>query len=369
MTEWSEREVEAMEQALTLAAGVRRITAPNPWVGCVIVAPSGLFVGEGATAAPGGRHAELAALAAAGERARGATAVVTLEPCAHHGRTPPCIDALAEAGIARVVIGIEDPDDLVAGRGVVALRDRGIQVVVGARAREVRTQLAPYIHQRRTGRAFVVAKSAMSLDGRVAAADGTSQWITGPVARADGHRLRAESQAVMVGAGTALADQPTLTPRDVEGLSGPLPVRVLLDAAGRVPPTGPLFDATLADTLVITTDAASAHTVDGWRAAGAKVEIVDAWPNGVDLLAVLELLAGAGVLQVLVEGGPTLHGALWDAGLVDEFVAYMAPTVLGSDALPALIANGPATLADAHRLQFLDSAILGPDIRLRWRRI
>src|SRR5215211_5822293 len=242
-----------MARAVALAAGVRRRTAPNPWVGAV-VARDGVVVGEGATEPPGGPHAEVVALRAAREAARGATVYVTLEPCVHHGRTPPCGDALIAAGVARVVVAAEDPDPRVAGEGIARLRAAGIDVTRGPRADAVVRQLAPYLHHRRTGRAFCLLKTATSVDGRTAAADGSSQWITGPIARADAHGLRADSQAIVVGAGTALADRPALTVRDIDPPVRVPPARVLLDARGRVPAAGPLFDTALAPTLVLTTD-------------------------------------------------------------------------------------------------------------------
>src|SRR6516164_2267677 len=217
-------DVERMRRAMALAAEVRTTTAPNPWVGCVVVptrAGSGAGttdVFEGATAPPGGPHAEVSALDRAGERARGATLYVTLEPCAHHGRTPPCTDAIIEAGVARVVIGIEDPDPHVAGRGIALLREAGIDVTVGVAADEVVAQLAPYLKHRTTGHPWVVLKMASSLYGRTAAPDGTSRWITGEASRRDVHRLRADSDAVLVGAGTVRVDDPELTVRLDEGL-------------------------------------------------------------------------------------------------------------------------------------------------------
>src|SRR6476646_8103627 len=213
-----------MRRAIDLASTVRASTSPNPWVGCVI--EPGPF--EGATAPPGGPHAEAAALQRAGDHARGSTLVVTLEPCAHHGRTPPCTDAIIDAGVARVVVGIEDPDPRVSGRGIARLREAGIDVEVGVCADEVRAQLAPYLKHRRTGRPWVVLKLAASIDGRTAAPDGSSKWITGEAARADAHRLRAESDAVIVGAGTVRADDPSLTVRDAEGSD---PLRVVLGKA------------------------------------------------------------------------------------------------------------------------------------------
>ena len=231
-------DVELMRRAMALAATVRSATAPNPWVGCVVMAAEpggngGARPFEGATAPPGGPHAEVAALAAAGDAARGATLYVTLEPCAHQGRTPPCTDAIIAAGVARVVIGVEDPDPLVAGRGIAALRDAGIDVTVGVADDEVAEQLAPYLKHRTTGRPWVVLKMAASLDARTAAPDGTSRWITGEAARHDVHVLRSRSDAVLVGAGTVRADDPELTVRLDDGVEHAQPLRVVL---GQAPP-------------------------------------------------------------------------------------------------------------------------------------
>jgi len=357
---------ELMERARVLGLDARLRTPPNPWVGCVIVS-GGEIVGEGATRPPGGPHAEVEALVAAGARARGATAYLTLEPCAHHGRTPPCADALIDAGIRRVVTAIEDPDPAVAGAGHARLRAGGIEVVVGVEATGVAEDLAPYLHQRRTGRAFCLCKTAMSLDGRTAAADGSSQWITGPEARADGHRLRAESQAVVVGPLTARHDRPSLTARDLEPAPPRQPLRVLLDAAGHVEVAGPLFDPRLAPTLVVTTGASPVAAREAWATAGVDVVVVGSGPRGrgVDLVATLELLATErGVLQAMVEGGGRLHGALVAEGLVDRLVAYVAPVILGEQGLAVFGFDGPATLADAQRWQVTDCTRLGQDVRL-----
>ena len=205
-----------MAEAITAAAAVRHRTSPNPWVGAVVVTADGQSF-AGATEPPGGRHAEVVALDVAGDAARGATVYTTLEPCCHHGRTGPCTDALLAAGVTRVVVGIEDPDANVAGQGVAHLRAAGVDVEVGVLADEVRRQLAPYRKHRETGRPWIVLKLAATIDGRTAAPDGTSQWITGHAARADAHRLRAESQAILVGAGTVRADDPALTVRDADG--------------------------------------------------------------------------------------------------------------------------------------------------------
>ncbi len=363
------RDDEAMERALRLAATARRRTAPNPWVGAVLVR-DGEVVGEGATQPPGGDHAEIQALRAAGERARGATAYVTLEPCAHHGRTGPCADALVAAGIARVVVALEDADERVAGRGIARLRDAGVAVDLApdGHRRDAAELLAPYLHHRRTGRAYCVLKVATSLDGRVAAADGSSRWITGEEARADAHELRADSQAIVVGAGTALADRPALTVRDASAAPRTPPLRVVLDAAGRVPAEGPLFDTSLAPTLVVTTERAGVQAVDAWRAAGAKVDVVDPAPDGPepDLRAVLDLLGRLDVLQAMVEGGPTLHGELLRAGLADRIVAYVAPGVLGTRALPGYGIDGPETIGGFTRWQLVSARALGDDVRLEY---
>ncbi|MFM7270700.1 MAG: bifunctional diaminohydroxyphosphoribosylaminopyrimidine deaminase/5-amino-6-(5-phosphoribosylamino)uracil reductase RibD [Actinomycetes bacterium] len=354
-----------MDTALGLAAGARRIAPPNPWVGCVVLAADGRVVGSAATRAPGGAHAEAGALVEAGDAARGGTAYVTLEPCDHHGRTPPCTDALITAGIARVVVAIEDPDPQVAGRGIARLRRAGVEVEVGVRDEAAAAQLAPYLHQRRTGRAFALLKTAASLDGRSAAADGSSQWITGPEARADAHGLRADSQAVIVGSGTALADRPSLTARDCDPPADRQPRRVLLDARGRVPAEGPLFDPQPGPPLVFTTAAAPADRVAEWRAAGAEVEVVDPQGGGVHLEQVLTGLATRhGVVQAMVEGGAALHGAFCDLGLADRIVAYLAPVLLGRDGRPAFDLAGPATLADAARWRIVDTTSLGADVRI-----
>jgi diaminohydroxyphosphoribosylaminopyrimidine deaminase/5-amino-6-(5-phosphoribosylamino)uracil reductase len=358
-------DAELMRRALAQGDTARRRTAPNPWVGAVVVR-DGEVVGEGATQPPGGPHAEIEALRAAGDRARGAALYTTLEPCAHQGRTGPCVTAIAQAGVTRVVVALEDPDAQVGGTGVAQLRDRGITVDVGVAADAAARALAPYLLHRRLGRAYTVVKTAMSLDGRIAARDGSSQWITGAASRADSHVLRADSQAVVVGAGTALADHPSLTARDVKPPVQHQPLRVLLDATGRVPAEGPLFDASLAPTLVVTTDAVPDAAQQGWLGAGAKVLTVPpaATGSGVDLAATLEVLAGLGVLQALVEGGATLSGSLVEAGLADRLVTYVAPTMLGRDGRPALDLVGPARIADAPRWRLVDVARVGTDVRL-----
>jgi diaminohydroxyphosphoribosylaminopyrimidine deaminase/5-amino-6-(5-phosphoribosylamino)uracil reductase len=317
-----------MRRAVELAASVRTSTAPNPWVGCVIVTTGGRTF-EGATHPPGGPHAEAAALAAAraaGADLEGATAYVTLEPCSHLGRTAPCADALIEAGVGRVVAAIQDPDWKVQGQGLSRLRRRGVKVDTGVEAATVEEQLRPYIHHRRTGRPYVVLKLAATLDGGTAAPDGSSRWITGPEARADVHRLRAESGAVLVGAGTVRADDPRLTARDADG---PDPLRVVL---GTAPP-------------------------------GARVHPCREMAG--ELGPVLDDLGEQGILQLLVEGGATVAASFHHRGLVDRYVLYLAPAFFGGhDAVGLFNGRGAATMADVWRGRIEAVATLGGDLRV-----
>ncbi len=318
-------DLEGMRRAVTLAAAARAVASPNPWVGAVIEAGDGR-VFDGATAAPGGPHAEAAALAAAGDAARGATLWTTLEPCAHHGRTPPCADAIVTAGVRRVIVALSDPDPLVDGRGLARLGEAGLEVVSGVGADVVGDQLAPYLKHRRTGRPWVVVKLAASLDGRTAAPDGTSQWLTGTEARTDAHRLRAESDAVIVGAGTVRTDDPSLTVRLSQGRD---PVRVVLGRAPR------------------------------------QARIHPALELGGDLGEVLDDLGSRGVVQVLVEGGPTVAGEFCRAGLVDRYVVYLAPKLFGGDdGRPLFAGPGAATLADVVDGRIVSVARLGADVRI-----
>ncbi|MGV3759229.1 MAG: bifunctional diaminohydroxyphosphoribosylaminopyrimidine deaminase/5-amino-6-(5-phosphoribosylamino)uracil reductase RibD [Actinomycetota bacterium] len=323
-------DTDRMRRALELSRSVRALTPPNPWVGCVIETIAG-EVFEGATTEVGGPHAEAVALAAAGAAGAdlsGATVWVTLEPCSHHGRTPPCADALVEAGVGRVVIGLEDPDPKVAGQGIGRLVDAGIEVLVGLLAGEAGEVLAPYLHQRRTGRPYVILKLAATLDGRTAAPDGTSQWITGPEARADAHRLRAESDAVVVGAGTVRADDPSLTVRDAEAPRGD-PERVVLGSAP----------------------------------AGAKVHPCTEHQGPLTVL--LDRLGAEGHLQVLVEGGASVAHAFHREGLVDRYVIYLAPALFGGDDARGLFAGPGAPTIDAvTRGRIVHVQALGPDLRI-----
>jgi diaminohydroxyphosphoribosylaminopyrimidine deaminase / 5-amino-6-(5-phosphoribosylamino)uracil reductase len=326
-------DVAAITRALELARSVRTRTSPNPWVGCVIVAEapghgSAPRRFEGATEPPGGRHAEAVALAAAGQAARGATLYTTLEPCAHHGRTPSCAAAIVEAGLSRVVLSLRDPDPQVAGRGIGMLREAGIEVTEGVGEEEAAELLAPYLKHRRSGRPWVVLKLAVTLDGRIAAPDGSSKWLTGPEARADAQRLRAESDAVLVGAGTIRTDDPLLTVRT----DPPPPHQPLRVVLGRAP--------------------------EGARVAPALQAEGD--PSHV-----LEQLGDKGVLQVLVEGGAKVAHQFHAADLVDRYVLYVAPAVFGGDDARAMFAGpGAATMAELWRGRLVSVARLGDDLRV-----
>ncbi len=338
-----------MREAISLAAPSR--PHPNPRVGALVLDRAGRVVSRAAHAGPGQAHAEAAALAAAGERARGGTLVVTLEPCDHTGRTPPCTDAILAAGVRCVLVGAVDPDSRVSGRGLARLRAAGLEVREGIAVGAAEALDAGYFHHRRTGRPRVTLKAAVTLDGQAAAADGTSQWITSPEARADAHRLRAEADAVMVGAGTLAADDPLLTVR-LPGYDGPQP-RPVVVAGHR-----PLFrQARLWERhpLVL--------APQGLDVPGEVV--VAPGPGGVDLAAGLVALGERGLLDVLVEGGPTLAGALLRAGLVDRGVFYLAARLGGGVGLPAL--GGPfATLSAARDLEILGAGRVGPDLRVEF---
>jgi diaminohydroxyphosphoribosylaminopyrimidine deaminase/5-amino-6-(5-phosphoribosylamino)uracil reductase len=332
-------EIRAMARARDLGYSVLGSTSPNPAVGAVILATDGTLVGEGATSPPGGPHAEIAALAQAGERARGGTAVVTLEPCAHTGRTGPCADALIAAGVARVVVAVPEPTEL-AGGGADRLRAAGIDVEVGVEQHDAEEgALADWLTVVREHRPFVVWKVAATLDGRVAAADGTSRWITGPEARAEVHRLRAAADAVVVGSGTALADDPQLTVRDTDGTpTDRQPLRVVVDRRGRVPETARVFD-------------------------GAAPTYVSRASTPAELLAELH---ARDVRRVLLEGGPTLAAAFLRDGLVDEVLVHLAPTFLGSGS-PLVGDLGISTIAGALSLRMIDLLPLGGDVQIRLR--
>ncbi|WP_153451259.1 bifunctional diaminohydroxyphosphoribosylaminopyrimidine deaminase/5-amino-6-(5-phosphoribosylamino)uracil reductase RibD [Streptomyces smaragdinus] len=345
-----------MARAISLAAEGLGHTSPNPVVGCVVLDAAGQVAGEGHHRRAGGPHAEIHALGAAGARARGGTAIVTLEPCNHTGRTGPCARALIDAGIARVVYAVADPNP-VAGGGAHTLAAAGVAVEGGVLAEEAAAGNRAWLTAVAAHRPYVRWKYAATLDGRSAAADGTSRWITSAESRADVHRLRAEADAVVAGAGTARADDPQLA---VRGVDGPVtqPLRVVVDTnATAVKPGARVLDDTAPTLIAVAPDADAGHLPAVLRLPRA------AHGPGLDLTALLAELYERGVRSVLLEGGPTLAGAFLAAGLVDEVVGYLAPALLGAG--PAALAGaGVATIGDAVRLDLTDVTRLGPDLRI-----
>ncbi|MBP0942876.1 bifunctional diaminohydroxyphosphoribosylaminopyrimidine deaminase/5-amino-6-(5-phosphoribosylamino)uracil reductase RibD [Pseudomonas alliivorans] len=367
LTEQAALDVHYMARALELARKGLYSTHPNPRVGCVIVR-EGQIVGEGWHALAGEPHAEVHALRQAGEQARGATAYVTLEPCSHHGRTPPCADALVNAGITRVVASMQDPNPEVAGRGLLRLMTAGIAVQCGVLEAEARALNKGFIKRMETGQPYVRVKLAMSLDGRTAMASGESQWITGPEARSAVQRLRAQSSVVLTGADTVLADKARLTVRPDElGLNAELsalaaaraPLRVLIDGRLRVPLDAPFFQAGSA--LVATCAAASAR--GRYHDEGHEIVAMADSAGHVDLRKLLTELGARGVNEVLVEAGPRLAGAFTRLGLVDEFQIFIAGKFLGSSARP-LLDLPLAQMSEALELNIVEMRAVGNDWRV-----
>ena len=358
-----------MRAALTLARrGLGRV-APNPAVGCVLV-KDGRVIGRGWTQ-PGGRpHAETEALGLAGDRARGAIAYVSLEPCSHHGETPPCAEALIAAGIARCVVALGDPDARVAGRGLARLREAGIVVTEGVLADEAEEVNAGFLTRLRAGRPLVTLKLATTLDGRIATSAGESRWITGEAARAHGHLLRASHDAVMVGAGTALTDDPRLDVR-LPGLEDRAPLRVVLDGGLGLPPGHDLVArAGSQPTLLFTRAGHSPERRQAFTDRG--VEVLDVETDDKDLLAVssvLQELGKRGLTRLLVEGGGRLAASLFRADLADRLVWFRAPGVIGGDGVPAVAGFGLEGLADMTRFQRLSARPIGADLVETYARV
>lgn len=352
--------------ALSLGRRGRGRVWPNPAVGCVIVR-DGLVLGRGWTADGGRPHAETLALGRAGTTAQGATAYVTLEPCAHHGRTPPCAEALVAAGVARVVVATGDPDPRVAGRGLATLRAAGIEVTTGILEAEAQADHAGFLKRVTRGLPLVTLKLGASLDGRIATAGGESRWITGPAARAMVHGLRATHDAVLVGGGTARADDPLLTVRDLG--ERPQPVRVVLSRRLDVP-----LDSQLARTIpeapLWLVHAPMVAGVEGWEALGARCLWCpdDALSDELFLEAALEVLAEQGITRVLCEGGGKVAANLLADKLVDELVLFQAGVAIGGDGRPMLGTLGVGRLADAPRLRLAEVREVGGDVMTRWVR-
>jgi diaminohydroxyphosphoribosylaminopyrimidine deaminase/5-amino-6-(5-phosphoribosylamino)uracil reductase len=340
-----------MRRAIELASAHR--THPNPRVGAVVLDSNGEVIGEGSHAGPGHPHAEAVALTAAGSAARGGTVIVTLEPCTFFGRTPPCVDAVIDAGVARVVIGAIDPDSRVAGAGIAALRRQGIEVDSGDLVEETEALDPAYFHHRRTGRPRVTLKAALTLDGQLAASDRSSRWITGKAARDDGHRLRSQFDAVMVGSGTVISDDPQLDVR-IADYAGPQPRPIVLVGVRDLPRASKILQR---QPLLV---------------AGRKLDDstgaiqVPAGPDGRPSLdEALRAIGEEGYLDILVEGGAGLASGLWNRGLVDRGVFYVAGRIAGGHGL-GLFDGAWNTLEDSIEVDIVDVMKLGPDLRIEW---
>ena len=351
-----------MARALTLARRGLYSADPNPRVGCVLL-QNGDIVGEGWHERAGEAHAEVIALAAAGQRAQGATVYVTLEPCCHYGRTPPCTEALLQAGVARVVAAMRDPNPQVAGQGLAILREAGVVVDCGLLEAEARALNPGFIQRMTASRPWLRIKLAMSLDGRTALASGESQWLTGDAARRDVQRLRARSSAILTGIGTVLADDPALNVRLPETIRQPL--RVILDSRLRTPPTARTLH--LPGSVLIFTAVADPDRQAPLRAAGADITVVPNAGPGLDLAAIMAELARRECNEVQVECGPTLAGALLQAGLMDELVIYMAPLLLGDQARGLFQLPELTRMEERRELKLVETRAVGKDWRLRFR--
>ena len=358
---FTEQDYAHMARALQLAERGLNTTTPNPRVGCVIV-KNGNIIGQGWHAMAGGPHAEIHALTEAGDKARGTTVYVTLEPCSHHGRTPPCADALAEAGVARVVAAMADPNPQVSGNGLSRLQSAGIQAQSGLLEAEARALNEGFIKRMVFGHPFVRIKTASSLDGKTALSNSRSKWITGEPARRDVHRLRARSCAILTGVGTIAADDPQLNVRGVDTPRQPL--KVIVDSRLRTPATARILAE--GKTLIACAEPDAKRSA-ALESAGARILCLPRADGQVDLNALLSRLAQTGINEVMTEAGPTLNGALLAAGLVDEWVQYVAPVLLGDAARGLFRLAEPADMTQRLTWRLMDSRQLGSDLRLTWR--
>lgn len=351
-----------MKIALELAARAEGYTSPNPLVGAVVV-KNGKIVGRGYHMKAGTPHAEVHALNDAGEEAKGATLYVTLEPCCHYGRTPPCTEGIIKAGIARVVTALKDPNPLVAGKGLKILRDAGVEVTTGVLAQEAAKQNEVFLKYITTKLPFVALKAAVSLDGKIATYTGESQWITGPESRAYGHRLRHKYDAILVGVNTVLADDPSLTARLPDG-NGIDPVRVVLDSKCRTPLNAKIItQQSSARTIIATTPKADADKIKRLQAAGAEVLVIPDQDNKVDVAVLLKELGKRDITGLLVEGGAEVHGSFIASRAVDKVYWFIAPLIIGGAAAPGAVGGeGFAKLVDALKLKDIAVKHFGEDI-------
>ncbi|ADL08431.1 bifunctional diaminohydroxyphosphoribosylaminopyrimidine deaminase/5-amino-6-(5-phosphoribosylamino)uracil reductase RibD [Thermosediminibacter oceani] len=356
-----ERDVFFMRRALDLAKKGRGTTSPNPMVGAVVV-KDGEIVGEGYHRKAGEPHAEVEALAQAAERARGAELYVNLEPCCHYGRTPPCADTIIRAGVKRVVAAMADPNPLVAGKGIKRLKEAGIEVVVGVLEEEAKKLNEVFIKYIITGKPFVVAKIAQSFDGKIAMASGESRWITGEPARVKAHELRSWYDAIMVGVGTVMADDPLLTCRLPEKRKNP--VRIVVDSGARMPPDARMLRCEGGRVILATTERADSERVSALKERGVEVIKVPPAEGRVDLSRLMEILGGMGITSVLVEGGSTLTSSLIKGNLVDKLLVFVAPVVIGGEGIDSVGKLHVDRLSQAPRFKFHSIDAIGGDLLL-----
>lgn len=354
-----------MNEAYEESLKGRFLSPPNPWVGCVIV-KHGEIIAKGHHKGPGTPHAEVMAIDDAKEATQGATAYITLEPCPNSEKAPSCIDALVDAGIKKVVIGVLDPNPNVRGKGIAKLQQAGIEVEVGVLEEKVKASMLPYCHYQETGRPFCILKAAISMDGKIAAKDGSSIWITGKAARDDLHQMRAQSQAILIGTKTALVDQPHLTVRNFEVNTFNPPLRVVIDAKGKLEANGPLFDTSIASTLIVTSKDSSLERRKEWENAGCEVLEIpyNTKMTGLDLGKLFDVLGKRGVLQLLAEGGSKLFSSLIEEKLVDRLVLYMGSCLLGAEGISLFSKLRLENIDDAIHLHLKNFTPLGRDIRL-----
>ena len=349
-----------MRQALDLAVRAIGRTSPNPMVGALLVR-DGAIVGSGWHRAAGTPHAEIHALKEAGAKARGSTLYVTLEPCCHYGRTPPCVDAIIDAGVKRVVAAMKDPNPRVAGKGLARLKAAGLDVTTGVLANAAARLNEVFIKWIATGMPFVASKSAITVDGKTATAAGMSQWITGPEARQRTHELRDRYDAIMVGIGTVLKDDPQLTTRLPQG--GRNPVRIILDTRARTPLDAKVISDGQAQTIVAVGPEAPSRNIDRLAGRGAMIMTVPAGPEGVDLRILLRDLGKRGITSVLLEGGSTVNASAFAANIVDKIYWFMAPKIFGGREAPGVVGGrGIQTIDDAYSLEDISFESVGPDI-------
>lgn len=351
-----------MEQAISIAKGVAENVSPNPSVGAVVV-KNGQIIGQGITQPAGGPHAEIMAIQSAGRAVKGSTLYVTLEPCSHHGKTPPCTSALLKAGVTTVHLAMLDPNPLVNGKGKLELEAAGVKVIVGEQAEEAQQIIEHFKKWKITGIPFVTAKFAASLDGKIATAAGSSKWITGEKARHEAHRLRTKHDAIMVGIGTILADDPQLTPRKPFEPQGKPPLRIVLDSRGRLPQNARVLGGNGSKLVVVSRISQGDRKL--LESRGAEVLVVPGQDEKVDLPELLRILGKREITSVLVEGGSTLLGSLFDLSSVDKVVAFIAPMIIGgTSALGAIGGRGITNLNEAVRLEKMIIHQLGKDMMM-----